>query len=233
MKQNVRLEQGNQIKAVFNVLWDKALQSSPDNNALAYRDMTRISEMMSAEVPAMIDIKTFPKQIETGLKLAVASVSPDKTKTKENLKHAINSAIGTGGMGIIVISLAQLINPGIWAIALTFFAGGVAGGPMAVFGVSAGLFLVGGALYRAFQNMTPSERATQAHSYVMRGIDAWIMEKPGEKELLLDKLKALNISQSKKRLSTQDSNESIEIDSQNIVEKRLIKKIKNSQWFKS
>ena len=128
--------------------------------------------------------RTLPDPINASLQFAISAVDPNKTRSKENLKKGLAGLSGTAGLSLAAVCLGQLLNPGLWAIVFAFFAGGIAGGPLAVFGIGTGLLMVGGGVYTAFQKMTPQERAKKAHEFVMKGIDNWIKTGGDEKELI-------------------------------------------------
>jgi uncharacterized tellurite resistance protein B-like protein len=136
--------------------------------------MTRIADALKHEGPIIMRHKKLPAQIEASLDFAVSSVNPNKASTQANLKHGLSLLAGSGGLTLAAIFLGQLVNPGAWAIIVTFFVGGIAGGPVAIIGVAGGLLLVTGSIYAAYQKMTPHERAVKAHEFVMKGIDNWI-----------------------------------------------------------
>ena len=173
-----RSHYGNQLKTVFNQLWDESLKRN--ENTLPYRDMARIADALKHEGPSILQLENLPVQIEAGLGFAISSVDPNKASAQTNLKHALSLLAGSGGLALAAIFLGQLVNPGAWAIIVTFVAGGVAGGPIAIIGVAGGLMVVTGCVYAAFQKMSPQERAVKAHEFVMKGIDNWIEKGGGE-----------------------------------------------------
>jgi len=171
------------LKAVFNQLWDESVQRN--KKTLPYRDMTRIADALKHEGPIILKLETLPVQIEAGLEFAISSVNPNKASTQTNLKHGISLLTGGGGLALAAIFLGQLVNPGAWAVVVTLFIGGVAGGPLAIIGVTCGVVAVTGSIYAAFRKMSPQERAIKAHEFVMKGIDNWI-EKGGNEEKMVD-----------------------------------------------
>jgi uncharacterized tellurite resistance protein B-like protein len=171
------------LKAAFNLMWDESLKRN--DKSLPYRDMTRIADAVRLEGPGIMGIDILPNSINSSLQFAISAVDPNKARSKENLKKGLAGLSGATGLSLAAVCLGQLLNPGLWAIVVTFFAGGVAGGPLAVFGIGAGLLMVAGGVYAAFQKMTPQERAKKAHEFVMKGIDCWI-EKGGDEKIVIE-----------------------------------------------
>jgi len=179
MEYQQRYDKGEVLKSHFNLLFDQAHNKE---SGLAYRDMQRIADAMRYEGPKVLGLKALPPHIEAGLYYAISAVSPDKARTKENMKKAMCTFGGSGGLALAAICLGQLVNPGVWAIVVTFFVGGFAGGPLAVIGIAAGISTVAIAVYKAFSKMSPGERARKAHSYVMKSIDRWVKKGSGDIE---------------------------------------------------
>jgi len=160
--------QANQLKALFNLAWDDALQRN--NGVLSYRDMVRISDAMKRSAcPKVLGTYAVPKEIEAGLIMACAVVDPNEVRLTENLKAIWAVITSGGGLGILAWGIFTLLNPGVLAAVSAIFFGGIAGGPIAFAAIPAGIAIAVGALYVTLQNMTPQERATKAHNYVMEG----------------------------------------------------------------
>jgi len=187
----------NKLKAAFNLMWDESLKRN--NNSLPYRDMSRIADAIRIEGPGILGTDKIPSQINASLQFAISAVDPNKARSIENLKKGLAGLSGAAGLSLVAVCLGQLLNPGLWAIVLTFFAGGIAGGPFALVGIGAGLLMVAGGVYAAFQKMTPQERAIKAHEFVMKGIDDWI-EKGGNEKIIMEEQH--KISQINKSLNT-------------------------------
>ncbi len=168
---------------MFNQLWDESVKRN--EKSLPYRDMTRIADALKHEGPVILQLETLPAQIEAGLEFAISSVNPNKASAQTNLKHGLSLLTGSGGLALAAIFLGQLVNPGFWAVIVTSsFIGGVAGGPLAIIGVTCGLVAVTGSIYAVFQKMSPQERAVKAHEFVMKGIDNWIKKGGGEEKMV-------------------------------------------------
>jgi uncharacterized tellurite resistance protein B-like protein len=171
--------EANKLKAVFNTLWDQALKMNKkqgNTEVLSYRDMVRISDAIRMEGPGVIGLESLPKQIDAGLFFAISAVDPNEVRSKENLKNGFSAVSGASGLALVSICLGQLINPGVWALVAAFFAGGIAGGPLAIVGVAGGLLLITMAVYKSFEEMSPIERAKKSHEFVMNGIDQWVKD---------------------------------------------------------
>jgi hypothetical protein len=165
------------IRSAFNVLWNRSLQiheQRGEKDTVSYQDIVRISEALRAEGPRMMGLDGLPPQILTGLQFATAALDPNKARSKENLKAGLGGIGGAGGLALAFNCLGQFMNPGLWAIVTTFFVGGIPGGPMPIVGMAAGIAIAVGAVFIAFQKMTPNERTAKAHEFVMKGIDNWI-----------------------------------------------------------
>ncbi|MEL6552958.1 MAG: TerB family tellurite resistance protein [Cyanobacteria bacterium J06621_11] len=177
MNKRQRQESANKLKATFNLLWDKAIEhneKSGQENTVSYRDIVRIADAIRSEGHKILELDGLPDQIDTGFKFACAALDPNKARAKENLKQGLCGLQGGGGLALAAACLGQLMNPGIWATVVAFFVGGIPGGPLPIVGVAAGLVIAAGAVYAAFQKMSPSERSAKAHDCVMKGIDNWI-----------------------------------------------------------
>ncbi|MBE9062900.1 TerB family tellurite resistance protein [cf. Phormidesmis sp. LEGE 11477] len=177
MKKQQRQEAANKLKATFNLLWDRAIEHNEQvgqKNTVSYRDIVRIADAIRSEGHKILELDSLPHQIDTGLKFACAALDPNKARAKETLKQGLCGLHGGGGLALAAACLGQLMNPGIWASVTAFFLGGMPGGPLPIVGIAAGLVIAAGAVYAAFQKMSPSERATKAHDCVMKGINNWI-----------------------------------------------------------
>ena len=177
MDKQERVLMGNKLKAAFNLLWDEALRINEQQGqagTVSYRDIVRIADAIKAEGPKLMGMTHLPQSIHAGLAFAIAALDPNKVRAEETLKQGIAGLSGAGGLALVAVSLGQLLNPGVWAIVVAFFCGGVAGGPLAIVGISAGLLVAVGAVYTAFQRMSPHERSVKAHEYMMKGVDNWI-----------------------------------------------------------
>jgi tellurite resistance protein len=179
MDRQERSVAGNKLIAVFNLMWDKAI--SNEQKEISYRDMTRIADAIRHEGPEILCTSELPASIESGLLWAIGAVDPDRERAKENFKKATSALTGVGGLTLTAICFSQILNPGIWAIIVAFFTGGIAAGPFAVAGVAVGLAFAGGALYMAYQSKSPQERAVIAHKHVLNAINHWI--KNGEDKI--------------------------------------------------
>lgn len=177
MNKKQRLDAANRLKAAFNLMWDRALEISEhkgQQNTVSYRDIVRISDAIRAEGSKILGLSGLPKQIDSGLSFACAATDPNKVRAEETIKNGLSGLGGAGGLALAWVCLGQLMNPGMWAIVVAFFTGGIAGGPLAIVGIAAGLLVMAGAVFTAFQKMSPEERAAKAHNYVMHGIDNWV-----------------------------------------------------------
>jgi len=207
MDSNDRGDRANRLKAAFNLMWDKALKNH--NNSLSYRDMTRIADAIRSEGPEILEIDKLPIPINASLQFAISAVDPNKARSKENLKKGLSGLTGATGLSLAAICLGQLLNPGVWAIVVAYFAGSIAsGGTLVIFGIGAGLLMITGAVYTAFQKMTPQERATKAHEFVMKGIDHWVEKGDGKKT----GMKTQHATPSKSQLDRKISSDFTEID---------------------
>ena len=193
---------------MFNQLWDESIKRN--ENSLPYRDMTRIADALKHEGPLILQLEKLPAQIEASLDFAISSVNPNKASAQTNLKDGLTLLAGSGGFALAAIFLSQLVNPGVWALFVTFFIGGAASGPLAIVGVTAGLVVATGAIYTSFQKMPPQERAIKAHDFVMKGIDNWI-EKGGSEEKMVssNSFDQLDREKSKRELSESFSDQEL------------------------
>lgn len=176
MEKAERVANGNKFKAAFNLLWDKAVSPDDDQTEreLSYRDMTRIADAMRAEGPQILGLEVLPDLVETSLYLATACVDPNKARSKETFKKGLSVSSGSAGLSLVAACLGTLVNPGAWAAFATIFAGGIAGGPLAVLGVTAGLGIVFSSIYITLQKLSNEERAVKAHDIVTKAVDKWI-----------------------------------------------------------
>lgn len=177
MNLSQRGQSGNILKSVFNKLWGESLKRNEGN--IPYRDMVRIADAVRVEGPSIISRRFLPEQIEAGLDLAIAAVDPNKARFEQNVKKGLVLALGSGGISLAWVSFGGMVSPGIWALIVAFFAGGVAGGPFAILGVTAGLSVAAAATYVGYQKISPGERAAKAHALVMKSIDMWIQDGGG------------------------------------------------------
>ena len=171
------MDRANKLKAAFNLLWDKALEvneTTKRREVVSYRDITRMADIVRSEGPNILGLNSLPKQIDSGLSFSCAALDPNKARAKETLKQGIGGLSGAGGLALVWVCLGQLMNPGVWATVVAFFVGGIPGGPIPVVGIAVGLFIAIGAVWAAFQKMSPEEKAVKAHEYVMKGIDNWV-----------------------------------------------------------
>lgn len=141
---------------------------------VSYRDIVRIADAIRSEGNKILELDSLPHQIDAGLKFACAALDPNKARAKENLKQGICGLNGGGGLAMAVVCFGKLMSPGILTKVAAFFIAGTPGGPLPVVGIIAGLVIAAGAVYAAFQKMSPSERSAKAHDCVMKGIDNWI-----------------------------------------------------------
>lgn len=165
------------IRLAFNVLWNRSLQiheQRGEKDTVSYQDIVRISEALRAEGSRMMGLDGLPPQILTGLQFATAALDPNKARSKETFKTGLSGISGASGLALAFTSLGQFLNPGLWAIVSAFFVGGIPGGPLPIVGMAAGIAIAVGAVFMAFQKMTPNERTVNAHGFVMKGIDNWI-----------------------------------------------------------
>lgn len=177
MNKTERLNAANRLKAAVNLMWDRAIKINEGKglrNTVSYRDIVRIADAIRSEGSAILGLKSLPKQIDSGLSFACAALDPDKARSQETIKKGLGGLGGAGGITLAWVCLGQLMNPGIWATVVAFFVGGIPGGPLPIVGIAAGLLVAAGAVWSAFQNMTPEERSTKAHDCVMKGIDNWV-----------------------------------------------------------
>ena len=82
--------------------------------------MTRIADALKHEGPLILQLEKLPAQIEASLDFAISSVNPNKASAQTNLKDGTLLA-GSGGFALAAIFLSQLVNPGVWALFVTFF----------------------------------------------------------------------------------------------------------------
>lgn len=177
MDKKQREVSANRLKSTFNLLWDQAIkinEKAGQKETVSYRDIVRIADAIRAEGSHVLGLDELPGQIDSSLDFACAALDPNKARAKENIKHGLYGLHGAGGLALAAVCLGQLMNPGVWAVVLAFFVGGIPGGPLPVVGIATGLIIAAGAVYAAFQKMSPKERAVKAHDYVMQGIDNWI-----------------------------------------------------------
>ena len=171
-----RSVRGNVLKAMFNKLWDLALNPSAADGkpqgVVTYRDMSRIADALRHEGPQILQEKELPAEIEAGLRFAIAVTDPTSQRVLDALTFTLSSLSGATGVSIIIIALTHILHPGVWAVIVTAFAGSHVAGPVAAIG--AGLALVVTATYVAYQKFTPTERAVWAHRYVTRCIESWV-----------------------------------------------------------
>lgn len=166
-----RRQAADRLKAAFGILWNNAIEKRGE---VTYLEIKRISDAINSEGPRILNLDGLPAQIESGLKFACAALDPDKARAKETIKQGVCGLAGGGGLALAWVCIGQLLNPGVWAIIVTFFTGGIAAGPMAIVGITAGVLVAAGAVYAAFQRMSPNERMSKAHDYVTQSIDNWI-----------------------------------------------------------
>lgn len=177
MEKKQRLTAANKLKATFNLMYDRALEINEQKGSkgtLSHRDILRIAEAVRAEGPGILGLSTLPKQIDAGLSFACAVLDPNQARAEETIKQGLGGLAGAGGLALAWVCLGQLLNPGIWAMIVAFFTGGIAGGPLAIVGVAAGVLIMAGAVFSSFQKMSPEERSVKAHEYVTYGIDNWV-----------------------------------------------------------
>lgn len=167
-----RLDSANKLKTAFNLLWDQAYKMG--NGVVTYRDMLRISDAIRSEGSSILELKKLPTQIDIGLNFACATLDPNKARAKETLKNGVAGLGGAGGLALAWICLGQVLSPPMWAVIVAWFTGGIAAGPMAIAGVAGGILIAAGAVYAAFQKMTPQERTAKAYSNVIAAIDNWV-----------------------------------------------------------
>lgn len=176
MDRKERQVQANKLKAAFNLLWHKAeinFSKEKGIRAVTYQDMLRITDAMRCEGPNILELETFPNTINSGFMLAIATLDMNKARSEKLIKQALSGLSGAGGLTLAWVSLGQLLNPGMWAVIVAFFVGGIPGGPLPVVGIGAGLLLAAGAVFAAFQDMSPEERSQQAYKCVIQAIDTW------------------------------------------------------------
>lgn len=186
MDKKQRNVSANRLKSTFNLLWDQSIKVNEEagqKETVSYRDIVRIADAIRAEGSTVLGLDGLPRQIDSSLDFACAALDPNKARAKENIKQGLCGLNGAGGLALAATCLSQLMNPGIWAVVVAFFVGGIPGGPLPVVGIVTGLLIASGAVYAAFQKMTPNERAAKAHDYVMKGIDNWV--EYGSKEVPL------------------------------------------------
>lgn len=171
-----RLKSGNILRTCFNQLWDKALEINEKSgiSGISYNDMNAIVNILRTDGPDIMGYAALPPTIDVGLQMAIAALDPNKERMKANLKKSVSLAGGAGGLSLIWICLGQLLNPGVVATVVAFFAGGIAGGILAPIGIVGGISLIVASLYSSMQKMTPQERTVKCHSVVMKAIDRWI-----------------------------------------------------------
>ncbi len=172
-----RLVNGDILRTYFNGLWMDALERSErsgNKGLISYADMSAIVATLREKGAQRIGYAALPPTIDVGLQMAIAALDPNKERMKANLKKSVSLAGGAGGLSLIWICLGQLLNPGVVATVVAFFAGGIAGGILAPIGIVGGISLIVASLYSSMQKMTPQERTVKCHSVVMKAIDRWI-----------------------------------------------------------
>lgn len=177
MKKIDRKNAANQLKAALNLLWHESIRinkESSHRDVVSYIDMVRIADAIRSDGATILGLESLPESIESGLKFATAAVDPNRARAEETLKNGLAGLGGAGGLALAYVCLAQLMNPGLWASLVAMVVGGVAAGPFVIVGITAGLLMAAGAVYTAFQKMSPEERTAKAHLFVMNGIDNWV-----------------------------------------------------------
>jgi uncharacterized membrane protein YebE (DUF533 family) len=184
-----RKNAANQLKAALNLLWHESIRinkESSHRDVVSYIDMVRIADAIRSDGATILGLESLPESIESGLKFATAALDPNRARAEETLKNGLAGLGGAGGLALAYVCLAQLMNPGLWASLVAMFVGGVAAGPFVIVGITAGLLMAAGAVYTAFQKMSPEERTAKAHLFVMNGIDNWVeygsQDKPIKKQ---------------------------------------------------
>lgn len=171
-----RLKSGNLLRVCFNKLWANAIRKNETSgiSGITYDDMNAIVNALRIEGPDIMGYAALPPTIDAGLQVAIAALDPNKERMKANLTKSVSLAGGAGGLSLIWICLGQILNPGVVATVVAFFAGGIAGGILAPVGIIGGISLIVASLYSSMQKMTPQERTVKCHSVVMKAIDRWI-----------------------------------------------------------
>lgn len=194
MEKKKRENAANKLKSAYNLLWNEAIKINSErgrNYVVSYMDIVRISDAIRSEGAEILGLENLPRQIDSGLKFATAALDPNKARAEETIKNGLAGLGGAGGLALASICLAQFMNPGLWAGVVAVFVGGVAAGPFVIVGITAGLAVAAGAVYTAFQKMSPEERTVKAHAFVMKGIDNWIEH--GSDEKPIDRAQVENI----------------------------------------
>ena len=176
----VRREQGEVFRAMFNELLDETVTENA-SEALSYRDMSRICDILRAESERIFKKKFLPRIIDRGLSEAVDMVDPNKQRSRTNRSKFMSLFGCATGASLIVIFLGQLVSPGIIAAIVAFFVGGFASGIVAPIGIIVGIALVVMSIYKASQKISYKERYVIVHKIVMKAVDMWI--KYGDDEI--------------------------------------------------
>ena len=170
-----RIEKANEIKAVFNLLWDRAValnQEIGKGETLSYRDVVRISDAIRAEGPGMLETTHLPHSIDRGLTEAVARIEATGSKKREKYRKLIVALLCALGLAIAAISLRSIQSQS--AISRFFFGTDIS--PLEVVGIAGGILMFVSGLYVFFQQDSPKERAQEAHKIFMICVDEWMYE---------------------------------------------------------
>lgn len=169
----VKMDAANNLKAIFNLLWDKAISlnlNAGRGESVTYRDITRISDAIRAEGPAILGLPHLPSEIDFGLSRATEILEAAGSRRREETRKFTVAGICAAGIGLVAISIRSIQSQSV--ISQFFFGSNIS--PLEVVGIATGVLLSAGSVYLFFHKDSPKERAQLAHHVFMTHVDSWL-----------------------------------------------------------
>lgn len=170
-KEENRKEKGQALKTYFTEQWEK---NTDDDGVMSFKGISIVAENLRQKGPDILGTSSMPDKIEGTIVMSLGILNPEEQMKKEYLRRGTEILVGGGGLFLLISMLIQVLAPPMIAVIVAFFAGGIAGGPLAIFGIAAGLAILTGVVIHALKTKSPKETSDYCFYCISEGINSWI-----------------------------------------------------------